>query len=143
MDKLEQQKRNLEYVQKKACQGGESFFWQRRELFCFFVLFCFCFLFVFGRTRLQVGATEAADVPSTSWHLPPSSCPSGQNRDLQEETVNRMGGLLGKSHGKRQKDPEGAPDLPTEEEIDGSSIQRGIHRTSHTSNTSVKSALFW
>ena len=62
-------------------------------------------LFLFGRVR--------------PWHLPPPFSPLGQNRDLQEV----MGGLLGKRHGKRQRDPEGTLDLyNTQEERDESSV---------------------
>ena len=62
-------------------------------------------LFLFGRVR--------------PWHLPPPFSPLGQNRDLQKV----MGGLLGKRHGKRQRDPEGTLDLyNTQEERDESSV---------------------
>lgn len=64
----------------------------------------------------------------------------GQNRDLQEV----MGGLLGKRHGKRQRDLEDTLDLyNTQEERDESSVQRETHRTSHISSTSIKSTLSW
>ena len=41
------------------------------------------------------------------WHLPLPFSPAGQSRDFQEV----VGGLLGKRHGKRQRDPEGILDL--------------------------------